>query len=252
MPAKPWLRSLGAPADAHHDLVCFPFSGGSAQAFSPWAASTPPQVTLWGVQYPGRGDRFGEPFCRSVHEAGVAVAEEMAARDLRDATLLGHSLGGIVAYEAAVRLTELGLAPRLLVVSSCAPPGVMRHRTLHTAPNEEFWAGLDELGGIDAQIVGSPGLRDVLSPILRSDLGLHARYEPRPGTPPLTCPIVCYQASSDPIVDDDGLDRWSSLSMGPFELRRVDGNHFHAFDDASHLVAEVTGELSATTHDRRA
>jgi surfactin synthase thioesterase subunit len=204
------------------------------------------------VQYPGRGDRFGEPFGRSVHEAGAAVAEEIAARGLRNATLVGHSLGGIVAYEAAVRLTELGMAPQQLVVSSCASPGEMSHRTLHAAPDEEFWAGLAALGGIDAQIIESPELREVLSPILRSDLGLHARYEPRPGTALLACPVVCYQASSDPIVDDDGLDRWSAVTTGSFELRRVDGNHFHAFDDASRLVAEVTGELSTTTSDRRA
>ncbi|WP_108832294.1 thioesterase II family protein [Actinomyces sp. Marseille-P3109] len=251
LPAKPWLRSLGASTTANTNLVCFPFSGGSAQVFAPWNAKLSKDVGLWGVQYPGRGDRYAEAFACSVRDIGVAVAEEMSTLGLGDIVLLGHSLGGIVAYEAAVRLSTLGLAPRMLVVSSCSPPGVMLHRTLHSAPDEEFWATLAGLGGIDTQIVESPELRDVLAPILRSDLGLHARYQPDVALPQLQCPVLCYQASADPVVDVESLDDWAEVTTGSFELRRVEGDHFHAFDDASQLVSTIVGELKNKLQDWR-
>lgn len=211
----------------------------------------PSHVSLWGIQYPGRGDRFGEPFCRDAQEAGSAIARDLLERDLHGAVLLGHSLGAIIAYEAAVQLTKLQRDPSLLVVSSCAPPGLMRHRSLHAAADDEFWTGLDRLGGIDAEIIRNAELREVLSPILRSDLALHTHYAPSPGGPYLRCPIVCYQASSDPIVDDDGIEQWASYTTGPFELRNVEGEHFHAFEEGSQLVTEITGELLAAPDDRR-
>jgi pyochelin biosynthetic protein PchC len=251
LPSRSWLRSLSAPAGATHDLVCFPFSGGSAQAFLTWAGRLPPQVSLWGVQYPGRGDRFGEPFCRGVQEAGLAIATNLVERGLDRAALVGHSLGAVIAYETAVQLTRMKHGPRSLVVSSCAPPGVMRHRSLPAASEDDLWTGLEQLGGIDSEILRNAELREVLSPILRSDLALHGDYSPSAGGPFLACPIMCYQASSDPIVDDDVIERWATFTTATFRSRRVEGDHFHAFEESSPVVTDVTDELLAVPNDRR-
>lgn len=211
----------------------------------------PLHVSVWGVQYPGRGDRFGESFCNDARAAGSAVARDLLEQGLHETVLLGHSLGAVLAYETAVQLTKLRRDPSLLVVSSCAPPGLMSHRSLYAAEDEAFWAGLDRLGGIDAEIIRNAELREVLAPILRSDLALHAHYEPTPGGPFLRCPIVCYQASSDPIVDDEGIEQWASYTTGPFELKNVEGEHFHAFEDDSQLVTDITDGLLAAPDDRR-
>lgn len=251
VPSRSWLRSLSAPAGATHDLVCFPFSGGSAQAFSTWVTRMPPQISLWGVQYPGRGDRFGEPFCRGVQEAGQAVARDLVERGLDQAVLVGHSLGAVIAYETAVQLTRMTRGPRSLVVSSCAPPGVMHRRNLPVGSDDDLWTALEELGGVDAEILRNAELRDVLSPILRSDLALHVEYAPDAEGPFLTCPIMSYYASSDPIVEADGIDHWASFTTGPFRSRRVEGDHFHAFEDSSPVPTDVTVELLATPSDRR-
>ncbi|MFJ3232895.1 thioesterase II family protein [Streptomyces sp. NPDC086787] len=238
---KGWLRSLtGVEAPAVR-LLCFPHSGGSATAFSDWAAATPPGVDLVGVQYPGRGDRFVEDTVDDVAEmAGHTVAELLRLPRSRY-VLFGHSLGAVVAYEAALLLRDMAEEPGKLCVSACLPPGHMRKRDIHSLPDDMFWEALVGLGGIAPEIAESAELRELLLPALRSDLRAHATYQPACGTKPLLCPVTCYHGSGDPLADEGTLARWAGVTTGDFALRVRPGGHFHVTGDVAGLVSDVLG-----------
>ncbi|HEX3785278.1 MAG TPA: thioesterase domain-containing protein [Pseudonocardiaceae bacterium] len=57
-----WIRPLRDSARRSQvHLVCFPFAGGSAGYFHSLARSLEPDISVLGVQYPGRQDRRHEP-----------------------------------------------------------------------------------------------------------------------------------------------------------------------------------------------
>jgi pyochelin biosynthetic protein PchC len=234
-----WLRTLVAARAPAVRLVCFPHSGGSAYAFRDWATVLPPAVELVGVQYPGRGDRFGEELVDDVAELAAHTVAELLRRPGGDHVLFGHSLGAAVAYEAAVLLRDAGREPARLCVSACPPPGCVDKRDLHLAPDDEFWESLCALGGIDPEIAGHAELRELLLPALRADFRAHATYRPGAGTEPLSCPVTCYHGAGDPLVDETWPAEWADVTSGDFTLRVRPGGHFHVTTDVAGLVTDI-------------
>ena len=47
-------------------LLCFPYAGGSANAFYTWSKQLPPEVEVWALQLPARGPRYKEPTVDSI------------------------------------------------------------------------------------------------------------------------------------------------------------------------------------------
>ncbi|MCP3820197.1 alpha/beta fold hydrolase [Streptomyces sp. A3M-1-3] len=234
-----WVRSLTAVEHPDLRVVCFPHSGGSATAFGAWATAMPPGVELLAVQYPGRGDRFGEPCMDDLPAMAGQAAAELLRLPPADCVLFGHSLGALVAYETALVLRDAGKEPRRLCASATSAPGLCGGGRLHLAPDDEFWATLCELGGIEPGIAEHAELRELLLPTLRSDLTAHENYRPDPGARPLSCPVSCYHGEGDPLVDEPRLKAWAGVTSGDFTLRVRPGGHFHVTTDAAELVADV-------------
>ncbi|MBL1097912.1 thioesterase II family protein [Streptomyces coffeae] len=240
-----WIRSLVTVEAPAVRLVCFPHSGGSASAFADWATALPPEVELVAVQYPGRGDRFVEQLVDDVAEMASHAVAELLRLPTCDDVLFGHSLGALVAYESALLLRDMGEQPRMLCASACLPPGHMKNREVHAAPDDEFWATLYALGGIDPGIAENEELRELLLPTLRSDLRAHATYRPCSGTKPLSCPVSCYHGVGDPMVDEALLGEWADVTSGEFRLRVRPGGHFHVGTDIAGLVSDILGRETA-------
>jgi pyochelin biosynthesis protein PchC len=241
-----WIRTLAATRGPVVRLVCFPHSGSSATAFRDWADALPPGVELVAVQYPGRGDRFGEELVGDVAAMAGRAVSELLQLPSSDQVLFGHSLGAVVAYEAAVLLRDMGQEPARLCVSASPPPGEMKNRDVHLASDDEFWNSLCALGGIDRGIAEDEELRAMLLPVLRSDIRAHAIYQPASGTKPLSCPVNCYHGVGDPLVDETRLARWAEVTWGEFRLRVRPGGHFHMAADVAGLVSDILDGQSAT------
>jgi pyochelin biosynthesis protein PchC len=236
-----WIRTLVTGNAATLRLVCFAHSGGSATAFHGWAAAVPPGVELLAVQYPGRSDRIADPLVDDVVEMAGHVAAELYRLPDRDQVLFGHSLGAVVAYETALLLRDRGREPRMLCLSSSLPPGQMANRSIHTAPDEEFWDELCALGGIDPAVAQDLELRELVTPAIRSDLRAHATYRPRADAKPLSCPVRCFHGVGDPLVDEQRLPEWAAVTSGEFTLRIRPGGHFHVTENVPGLIADIVG-----------
>jgi surfactin synthase thioesterase subunit len=118
----------------------------------------------------------------------------------------------------------------------------MTNRGVHLAPDDEFWSTLCALGGIEPAVAENAELRDLLLPVIRSDLRAHATYRPRPGTRPLSCPVRSYHGAGDPLVEQDQLAGWASVTSGGFSGTVRPGGHFHVTTDVAELVADVLSQ----------
>ena len=119
-----WVLPGDANGPHRTSLLVLPHSGGNAHGYAPWRKLLPNYVRLLVGQYPDRGARFSEPLPESMADLVEPVLACLPP-ETDDLVVLGHSMGSLVAYEAALALTGAGRPPRALVVSACPLTGQM-------------------------------------------------------------------------------------------------------------------------------
>jgi len=238
-----WLRR---PRPRHYPevrLVCLPHAGGTAGEYIPWAARLPAQVELIAVQYPGRQDRLDEPCAQSVPEIADALVPALAPYADRPLYLFGHSMGGLVAYEVAVRL-EAGAGPDpagLFASGALAPHRVTPPREMLDDATVE--ADIRTSGWSDPAVFEHPELRELVLPALLADVRAVLSYHRRDPVR-LRCPIVAY-AGSDGAADVPAeAAAWGELTSGPAAWRQFDGDHFYVRSQQAELVADIEARMS--------
>ncbi|MFI7549150.1 thioesterase II family protein [Micromonospora sediminimaris] len=238
-----WVRTLTGVDEPTTRLVCFPHSGGTAAVYRPWSPLVPAGVTLHAVQYPGHADRLAEEPAGSIAEMATQVAAELLRMPPARCALIGHSLGALVAYETARVLRDNGSPVHHLFVSGAAGPRLAGGGTIHQLGDEELWSAIVKLGGIEPELADQPELRDLLLPVLRSDITLHETYRPAPDADPLDCPVRSYYNTEDPLVDADQVAAWAAVNEREFSMRVWPGGHFRLHTHPEELVADVVATL---------
>lgn len=249
-PPSSWLRSYGTPGPARTAvrLVCFPHAGGAASFYREWAELLPQEVELAAVRYPGREDRFSEPFAERMDALADPIAEELAAGAGSGAgvplALFGHSMGAALACEVAARLERRqGVRLERLFVSGREGPGVETDGGPKSYDDEALSGEVARLGGHGAEILAVPGLRELLLPVLRADYRLIDSYRAGPGLR-LSTPVTALAGESDPSCTVEEVREWSAATSASFELRGFPGDHFFLVPCREQVVAVVRERLA--------
>ncbi|WP_328689251.1 alpha/beta fold hydrolase [Streptomyces caniferus] len=259
MACSPWLRRLGRrPAGALGPpprssaawgrVVCFPHAGGGAGAFRPLAtalAASPaaqdhPYEVL-AVRYPGRHDRLREERIEQVTELAAGAYQALAPLTGRPLTLLGHSMGALVAYEVTRLLEQEGTTrPVRLIASSAWAPSRVRNGTVHLRDDDGLVEEIRRTGGTDPRLLEDRAVLATSLPVVRSDYKAVETYRHRPG-PPLRTPVTVLVGDADPLVAVEDAGAWRRHTVGGFRMRIFPGGgHFYV---AGHWpeVAEQVG-----------
>src|SRR5262249_46191279 len=102
------LPPLGRRRHGDLRLLLFPFAGGGASVFNACQAQFPAKIETYAVQYPGRESRWSERRFVSLRELVAAIADELMPHVAGPFAFLGHSLGGLIAFELARLLERQG------------------------------------------------------------------------------------------------------------------------------------------------
>jgi medium-chain acyl-[acyl-carrier-protein] hydrolase len=242
----PGLWRYGTPADTPvgPTFVLAPFAGGSAYSVAEW---TKPllrkgQIAL-ALQYPGRGTRAEEPSARRMTELADAAAPDVLAHSDGPLVLIGHSLGGQLAHELALRLEDAGRTIELLVVSAARPPGLNRISLAQIlAMDRDAWR--QELAGNgfgEQDLLSQLDVLDVVVPVLRSDYLLLARHNRAGGV--VNAPMLAIGGDSDHWVTKEHLLAWAGLTRGGCTTALLPGGHFYYRDQIPDFVKWIR-----TTH----
>jgi pyochelin biosynthetic protein PchC len=243
-PDRGWVRSLNGVERPADRLVCFPHSGGSVATYRAWSSAMPAHSQLLAVQYPGHADRIAEAPASSIAEMATSVAAELQRLDPAPCALFGHSMGALVAYETARVLQESGTPVDCLFVSGAPAPWLTAGGTTHLLSDDELWSLLRNMGGIDPDVADDVELRELLLPVLRSDIALHETYRPKPPDASLNCRVRGYFNTEDPLVDAAGLEAWARSGTGPFSVRALPGGHFRFLSDPEELIRDILSVLA--------
>lgn len=242
-----WIWRFGGAPDepARLRLFCFPFAGGAAQAFRDWPRALPGWVDTCAVQLPGRWTRRHEPPFRQMEALADAAAAALRPRLELPFALLGHSMGAVLAYEVARRLTGAGRPPAGLLVSGCQAPHLPHPWSrLHRLPDDELVAEMSRSrGAIPAEVMAEPEMLALFLPVLRADVEALETYRHRQG-PPLSCPVTAYGGRDDPTVTRDQLEAWREVTDGRFGLRIFPGQHFYINTARELFLAALLQQLS--------
>jgi pyochelin biosynthetic protein PchC len=217
------LHGLTGPVAPTFHLVCFPHAGGRADFYHPWHEYLPMGVAMSTVEYPGRGQRGGEPVAASIEELAEEAAAALAGRAEVPLVLFGHSMGALVAFEVAMRLSRPAAA---LVISSIPAPHLLHSRPPLPSRENEVWEHAHHLGGTPDPVYRNRLLRRLTLPALCADYALVNRYHYRSETL-ISCPIVACHAIDDPITETGQISAWRELTTSKFELKSFTGGHFY-------------------------
>lgn len=244
MASKPgsgrWIRRLNQFDDARPDVVCFPHSGGTAGFYAPLARALGPDANVLAVQYPGRQDRWREPFADSVEELAEQACQALSPRASRPPALFGHSMGAAVAFEVALRLESQGCVPRALFVSGRGGPALERIPGPERGGRPDdatLLAELRALHGSDGDVLANDEVMRRVLPAVRADYRAAACYRYR-GSRTLSTEIVALIGDSDRMVPVERARAWGRHGARPLRIYTFSGGHFYVL---SHMdsVANV-------------
>lgn len=229
-------------------VVCLPPAGGSAATFRPWLRGAGPArgaLELQALNVRLIQGQLGEnqvarqdPRGRNVTllDLAAAIADQLPAD--RPFVLAGHSLGGLLAYEAAVELQRrAGPLPAFVLVMGSRPPHSSSAEVfapLIDLPDEPFLDALEAVGAVNTALRTSP-MRPLFLPALRADLRIITTY--RPDTEerrrqPLQVPVIAWCGTCDPLAPASLLAGWEEYTAFPRPAEVFDGSHFFPFEEA--------------------
>jgi len=243
-PANPWLYYFEPRPKASVRLFCFPYAGGTALVYRPWAQKFPASVEVVAIQLPGRATRIKEPPISKLTDLVEPIASALAPFLDKPFAFFGHSMGAVISFEVARFFRRQGHAlPRHMFVSGRSAPQLSRENPpLYNLPKEELLAELQQLEGTPREVLEHPELMDLMLPVLRADLSVCDTYEYTEEAP-LACPITALGGLQDFDVSRRTIEAWREQTSAKFTLRMLQGNHFFIHSNESLLMNLLTTQL---------
>lgn len=235
-----WIRTFRAAPEAAHRLVCFPYAGGTAKYFLPYARSLSTGAEVLAVQYPGRQERLHEPVIDDLDELSRLVADAVLPLADRPVTFFGHSMGAALAFEVARTFESKGIVLSGLFVSGRRAPSRHRLEGTHLLEDRLLAGSVRAMAGASARLPGFDAFVHKALPLIRADYRAAETYRYVPG-PPLSCPVVALTGDADPLATVDEVESWRDHTTGPFDLKVFQGGHFY-LDEHRAGVVEVLAE----------
>lgn len=228
-------------------IFLFPYGGGSAASYRSYAGRFPGAAgRVVPVEIPGHGQRFEEPFARSIRECAARTLDSIDPAG-GDYILHGHCMGALLAFET-IKLIEAsgGRPPRFLIASGRNAPGHVNAwlRRVPGLDDRALFKELQDQGGVPKGLSFAMA-RNFLA-VLRNDQAMLQDYEP--GSTPIRVPILALAGRDDDMTTAAGLADWAAFTSEFLAVEWLDGGHYFLFDQADRIAGHVealAGRLEA-------
>ncbi|MGB8840853.1 MAG: alpha/beta fold hydrolase [Aliidongia sp.] len=227
-------------------VFCLPYAGGSALIYRGWQQLVPDWMHVCPIELPGRGTLFAEAPAHSLAELAREVSAVLLACEGHPFALFGHSMGALIAYEAA-RTLELAGSRSLvyLFLSGARPPFLSRnHEPISHLPDSEFIEKLRKLNGTPKEVLDHGELMELLLPVIKNDFRIVERHEFEHGKL-IDTPTVAFTGVEDSEVSVNDVYQWSKLINSRLRVVELSGDHFFIKYRSKDILKEMTNCLSS-------
>jgi medium-chain acyl-[acyl-carrier-protein] hydrolase len=237
-----WILSPHPNPEAQWHLFCFPYTGGSASLFRPWAVAglLSPGIEVHAIELPGRGTRQDEPPMTEFTELTDPLSDALLPFAKKDIVLFGHSLGGLMAFEVARQLQRRhNIIPLCLFASGCRAP--------HLPDTGPQITDVASLIAYIRSLGGQPNEQMIARrwPLFAADIVLRTSYRYAEDVP-LPCPIVACGGKQDTSVSENDLAAWRVHTLKECSVHMFPGNHFFLHSSLQQLL-EVVKHYTTTS-----
>lgn len=241
-----WIRRFHpAPRPDAPLLALLPHAGGSASHYLALSAQLARHAEVVAVQYPGRQERYREPPVLDLAVLASQVAGALEPWADRPVSLFGHSMGALVAFEAARLLEGADRPAAALIVSARRAPGRPSAERVHLLDDTGLLNEIRALGGIDQRLLHEEELLRHALPTVRADYQALETHVCPPGAA-VGCPVTALIGNADPRVSVPDADAWRRHTTGRFDLRVFPGGHFY-LDSQVGAVADAVADAVANS-----
>jgi len=210
------------------NIYCIPFAGGSSYSYKGLSERLHPSLKAVTLELPGRGLRFSETLLPSAEALADDLFRQVKSGLDEPYALYGHSLGSLLAYLLAGRISAAGLAkPLHLFLSGCEAPSTAPRKTRHLLPKEEFREVIRRFGGCSPEVLANEELMDIFEPILRSDFKAYETYTHDVGAI-LDVPVSIFIGDEEELTVEDVM-KWQSETRSSVSVETFEGDHFFIY-----------------------
>ncbi|WP_039954690.1 amino acid adenylation domain-containing protein [Vibrio caribbeanicus] len=237
-----WLIKSRPSKKPKERLVFFHCAGGSPYDAKPWEKDLEAHVEVYLVHLPAHGNRKGEPPLNSIDEMAEILAQELVSFADLPLSFIGHSMGGLLAYETARKLSLQGVDVRnLMVVASRSPNLEPDIKISDEADDKAFLTKLFSFG----QPTERSNIAELTQFIgcLRADATASENYYLEPNNA-LTSDLHIFFGKDDPFTTTQHLDEWSKYTQGAVNQYLFESGHFvieECTDRFSQIVRNIIG-----------
>ncbi|CAL9690763.1 unnamed protein product [Knipowitschia caucasica] len=232
-------------------LICFPWAGGGSMHYARWGPVLSSSIEVFAVKLPGRESRAQEPFFSSMQQVvDEALAALLPLLKEKPFSLFGHSFGALASFAVAHALKkEHNMEPVHLFVSGASAPHSERRLNQPKRSefsDEDFLRWMSAVGGTPPELLSDPQVLQLFVPALKADLRVVENYTwTRADTPPLSCPITCFDGKDDVPHDLQG---WRDVTTGDFTVQILGGGHFYLKESTNQktLLDFITKQLETS------
>lgn len=232
------LKNLSNSSIGNHPIVCLPHAGGGANFIRSLLPYMTTNADVWSFEYPGHLGRLAEPPAPSLEALANEICAAVLNQRLNRPVVFGHSMGGKVAFEAALLLEAMGKEVHTLIVSGCEPPESRPRRQLSTASRAELINEIASMGGVPQLVLESNDFLKLFLDVIRNDYRLLENYRRTP-LARLKCPILVLSGEADSTARSTEMAAWVRSTAANTRFITFPGGHFFPMEHPSMVAAEL-------------
>jgi len=246
---SPWFIRFNQNPSASVRLFCFPYAGGNASIFEPWAKALR-AIDVVAVQLPGRGVRFAERPLESMADIVAAFVDAFQHLSRLPFAIFGHSNGALIGFEVARELQRRGNRDlKHIFLSAAKAPHLSRGREkTYDLPYDEFIEELRSIKGTPEEILKNNSLMALVVPALRADFKINQTYHYVPDIR-LSASASLFTGLRDVAISDADMLAWQeNIASSNVGYKVFQGDHFFIHSHQQMILDEVHLVLEQLQH----
>lgn len=194
-------------------------------------------------EYAGHWSRFDEKLDDNFESMVNDLVSHIINDKEKTISLLGHSMGALIAWNACTKLKKKGIKVEHLYIVSCDIPSKTYDIFNRMNDDSDILDFIRLVRQIPVNVYESDFFIENLLPCIRNDFKILRSAATLLKNEIIDVPITCFCGEDDPIVTINDMRRWKDYTTSVFRIFNCPGDHFFVVkNDCNELLKRIIVE----------